>query len=430
MSQPLTTQQINNIRADFPILNQQVHGLPLVYLDSAATSQKPKQVIEAISRYYETSNANVHRGVHRLSDVSTLAWEHSRARIAAFLGATSDELIVVRNTTEAMNGITYGWGIDAIQPDDVVLITELEHHSNFVVWQQLAARKRAHFVVVNTDEVGRISLDHLRELLTHYQTKVRVFSFVQVSNTLGVEQPMAEIVALFNSLYRRDERPKLVVDVAQAAPHQPLNFDQLDLDFMVFSGHKMLGPMGFGGLLVRHELLAGGEFHPWLFGGGMISSVAVESTEFHPDLTERFTAGTPDVASAVGMAAACEYLFAIGMKNVEAHDRQLVAYALDRLNQIPEISLIGPVEPLTTDAKLDRLGSVAFIYKGVHAHDVAQILDSQGVAVRSGHHCTMPLHQKRGWQATVRASFQVYTTTDEIDALVDGLAKVKKIFLG
>lgn len=426
----LDSEKIAQLRNDFPILRQKVHNLPLVYLDNAATSQKPQQVIDAISNYYQTSNANVHRGVHRLSDMSTMAWENARATIADFFGAVSDELIVVRNTTEAINGIAYGWGVDAIQADDVILVTELEHHSNFVVWQQLAARKRAQFVVVNTNNMGRISLDHLRELLNRYQAKVKLFSFVQVSNTLGVEQPLAEIVGLFNELYRRDERPKILIDAAQAAPHQPLNFDQLDVDFLVFSGHKMLGPMGFGGLLVRRELLASGELHPWLFGGGMISSVSVAATEFHPDISERFTAGTPDVASAVGMAAACDYLSTIGMKNVEAHDRQLVAYALKQLSQVPEVTLIGPTEPVRPDQKLDRLGSVAFIYKGVHAHDVAQILDSQGIAVRSGHHCTMPLHQKQGWQATVRASFQIYTTTSEIDALVDGLAKVKKIFLG
>lgn len=403
--------------------------MPLVYLDSAATSQKPQQVIDAISNYYQTSNANVHRGVHALSDASTLAWESARKKIGNFFGAQAEELIVVRNTTEAINGVAYGWGLDHIFAEDVILTTELEHHSNFVVWQQLAQRVGAQLQIMKLDAEGRIELEVLREQLKKYGLKVKLVSFVQVSNTLGVEQPLNEIVGLLNELYAKDDRPKILVDAAQAAPHQPLNFDTLNIDFLAFSGHKMLGPMGFGGLLVRRELLESEQVRPWLFGGGMISSVAVEHTDFHPDLAERFTAGTPDVASAVGMAAACDYLSQLQMKHVEQHDRQLVQYALEKLAQVPELQLLGPVEPKEANQQLDRLGSVAFIYKGVHAHDVAQILDSQGIAVRSGHHCTMPYHVAQGWQATVRASFQVYTSKDDIDALVLGLAKVKKIFL-
>jgi cysteine desulfurase / selenocysteine lyase len=417
------------VKADFPILHQLVHGVPLVYLDNAATSQKPQAVIDAITEYYQTSNANVHRGVHALSDASTLAWQSARQTIAQFLGAQPEELIVVRNTTEAMNGVAYGWGLENIKAGDVILTTQLEHHSNFVVWQQLASRLGATFELVKLDEVGRIDLIDLKTKLQRHGSRVKVFTFVQVSNTTGTEQPLVEIVALCNSIYTRAERPMLIVDAAQMVPHQPLNFDQLDVDFLAFSGHKVLGPMGFGGLLVRREILEAGLLKPWLFGGGMISSVAVEQTQFHPDLAERFTAGTPDVASAVGMAAACDYLTKLGMKEVEQHDRQLVAYALARLAEVTEVKQIGPVEPQTADESLDRLGSVAFIYQGVHAHDVAQILDSQGIAVRSGHHCTMPYHVQQGWQATVRASFQVYTSQADIDALVAGLAKVKKIFL-
>jgi cysteine desulfurase/selenocysteine lyase len=417
------------VKADFPILQQLVHGHRLIYLDNAATSQKPHQVIDAMSTYYQTSNANVHRGVHALSDKSTLAWESSRQTIATFLGAESDELIVLRNTTEGVNGVAYGWGQQAINTDDVIITTALEHHSNFVVWQQLARKKGARIEILAIDEAGRINLQHLEELCKRHKERVKLVSLVLVSNTMGVEQPLTTIVGTLSQLYSSASRPKILVDAAQAVPHQPFHFDQLDIDFAVFSGHKMLGPMGFGGLLVRRSVLESSQLQPWLFGGGMISSVELTQTEFHPDIAERFAAGTPDVASAVGMAAACTYLSNLGMKQVEQHDRELVSYALEKLQNVEEVQLLGPTEPVGDNLVLDRLGSVAFIYKGVHAHDVAQILDSQGIAVRSGHHCTMPLHQHFGWQATVRASFQVYTTQDDIDALVAGLAKVKQVFL-
>jgi cysteine desulfurase/selenocysteine lyase len=406
----------DEIKKDFPILSRQVHGLDLVYLDNAATSQKPQQVIDAISNYYQTSNANVHRGVHALSDASTDAWHAARKTIAHFFDAEDSELIVTRNTTEGINGVAYGWGYEAISKGDVILTTELEHHSNFVVWQQLAKKVGAQLEIIEIDQVGRIQLDDLQAKLEKFGAKVKLVTLVHISNTLGVEQDLDAVVRVIQD----ESKAKILLDIAQSAPHKKLSFRKMNVDFAVFSGHKMLGPMGFGGLLVRKALLQSEAVKPWLFGGGMISSVSIIETEFHPDIDERFTAGTPDVASAVAMAAACDYLSGLGMENVEQHDRELVAYALEKLATIPEIDRIGP----TTN----RLGSVAFVHKNVHAHDVAQILDSQGIAVRSGHHCTMPLHQKFNWQATVRASFQVYNSKQDADALVAGLAKVKQVF--
>lgn len=417
----------NQVKDQFPILSAKVHGKPLVYLDNAATSQKPQQVLDAITEYYTTANANVHRGVHSLSDASTEAWEASRETIANFFDADIESLIVTRNTTEALNGIAYGWGDAQLNAGDVILTTPLEHHSSIVVWQQLAARTEAKLEVLDVDQLGRINLDDLEQKLDQFKGRLKLISFVHVSNTLGTVQPINTIVDLVRSRSKYYQ-PKIAIDVAQSAPHMALSFKKLDIDFMVLSGHKMLGPMGFGALFVKKELLESNEMKPWLYGGGMIDSVSEQETLFHQDPVERFTAGTPDVATAVGMAAACKFLSNLGMSHVEEHDRSLVGYAVKKLSEVKEVSLIGPLE-VEQGEDLDRLGSVAFTFNGVHAHDVAQILDSQGVAVRSGHHCTMPLHQKFGWQATVRSSFQVYNSTDEIDMLISALEKVKKTFL-
>jgi len=423
------------VRHDFPILSQLVHGVPLVYLDSAATSQKPRQVIEAISNYYQTSNANVHRGVHALSDASTTLFEDSRAKVAAFFDAAPDELVVVRNTTEAINGVAYGWGMDQVGEGDVVIATLMDHHSSFVVWQQLAARKNAIFEVVGVTDDGLLDVDHLQKLVEKYTHRIKLVSFTHVSNTLGTVVDVEEVAGVVK---RAAPQARLCLDAAQSAPHMPVSFAKLKkqgIDFMASSGHKMLGPMGIGCLFVRQELLASGspefsespdsaEMKPWLFGGGMIASVSPEKTIFHPEIHERFTAGTPDVASLVGLAAACNYLTKLDMNQVAEHEASLVAYTIAQLSKNLRVKIIGP----TGSNQHKRVGSVAFTYEGVHAHDVAQILDSQGVAVRSGHHCTMPLHTHFGWQATVRASFNVYTTTQDIDALVSGLKKVDEIF--
>lgn len=421
-------------RQDFPILKREINGKPLVYLDSAATSQKPIHVIEAISNYYKNNNANVHRGVHTLSDESTTAWHESRKTIADFFGVDDDELILVRNTTEAMNGIRYGWLEHNLKKDDVILISLMEHHSNIVMWQEIAERYEAIVEFVSVTDEGLLDVDDLKDKIEKNQEKIKLLSLVHVSNTLGAINPIENIVEILKTTFPdKKTRPKIAVDGAQSAPHMTIDFHKLQVDFFAFSGHKMLGPMGVGGLLVSRSLLLSGEFKPWLFGGGMISSVSLEKTTFHDDFIERFTAGTPDVASTVGLAAACHYLKELGMANVLTHDQELVLYALEKLGEIPEVTIVGPHSKDTKNKSQEtktyqRLGSVAFIYKGVHAHDVAQILDSEGIAVRSGHHCTMPLHTHFGWQATTRASFQVYTTKEDIDALIKGLKKVKEVF--
>lgn len=403
----------------------------MVYLDSAATSQKPRQVIEAINNYYVHHNANVHRGVHVLSDESTQAWQDSRQIIAGFFSADPSQLILTRNATESLNGVAYGWADHNLEPEDVIAVTHMEHHANFVVWQQAAKRNNARLHVLDIDEQGRLDLEKAAAQLAHWGQRLKLVALTHVSNTTGVVNPVEEVIAVCRRLEKKAGQPiRVVVDGAQSAPHLPVDFQSLDVDFFVFSGHKMLGPMGVGGLLVKHDLLTSGQLRPWLFGGGMISAVFTDRTDFHPQPDERFTAGTPDVASAAGLAAACRYLQALGMDQVEAWDRQLVSYALERLGELPEIELIGPTQARPGAVQLDRVGSVAFLYRGVHAHDVAQVLDSEGVEVRSGHHCTMPLHLKFGWQATTRASFQVYSTKQDIDRLLDGLSKVKQIFVG
>jgi cysteine desulfurase/selenocysteine lyase len=414
------------IRQDFPILRRQVHGKQLIYLDNAATSQKPRQVIEAISNYYEQHNANVHRGVHLLSDESTQVWEQSRQTIARFFGATSQNLILTRNTTEALNGIAYGWGLQNLQAGDVVLTTLLEHHSNLVVWQEVCKRTQAQLVFVSVTEAGELDVASLEKKLEEHAEKVKLVALNYVSNTTGAVAPLARATARIRSL--AGPQVRIALDAAQAASHMPINFATLDVDFLAFSGHKMLGPMGIGGLLVRRELLDSNELRPWLFGGGMISSVHQDASRFHDDPRERFTAGTPDVASAVGLATACAYLTSIGSEAIAAHDRVLVRYAYDALQSVPDLEMIGPIPETVSDESPIRAGSVAFLYQGVHAHDVAQVLDSEGIAVRSGHHCTMPLHEHFGWQATNRISFQVYNTREEIDQAVVALGKVQKVF--
>lgn len=405
------------IKSDFPILKRQINGHDLVYLDNAATSQKPETVISAISDYYRHHNANVHRGVHTLSDESTHLFEKSRQTIARFLGARPEELILVRNTTEALNGVAYGWADQHLHEGDTILTTLMEHHSNLVTWQEAARRNKVHLEFVNLTSDGQLDWDHLTHQLK--QKSVKLVALTHVSNTLGTLNPITKLVKLIR---HQAPQAKICLDAAQSAPHLKLDFAQLGVDFLAFSGHKMLGPMGSGGLLVKRDLLQTQEFRPWLFGGGMIAEVTTRQTRFTDDLNEKFVAGTPDVASTVGLAAACDYLSALGMKAVEEHGQDLVEYALTQLKNIKAVEIVGPLDVGS------RMGSVAFLYQGVHAHDVAQILDSQGIAVRSGHHCTMPLHQHFGWQATVRASFQVYNSRADVDQLIQALSVVKKTF--
>lgn len=413
-------------KKDFPILQRTVNGKRLVYLDNAATSQKPQQMIDAISEYYSQHNANVHRGVHQLSDESTTEYEKAHQRVAEFFGAADGEFIQTRNTTEAINAVRYGWADHVLNQGDVILLTLMEHHSNLVMWQQVSEQTGAILEFVRVTDDGLLDMEDLERKLRN--NPVRLFSIVHVSNTLGT---CIDLKAVSELKATHAPEAKILVDAAQSAPHIPLHFGKLQkhggtaaqgVDFMTFSGHKMLGPMGIGGLLVRRSLLEDGEFRPWLFGGGMISDVKQQETTFHHDLCERFVAGTPDVASLVGLAAACDYLDDIGMDAVMEHDEELVAYALEKLQAEADITVVGPMDPS------QRVGSVAFVHDSVHAHDVSQVLDSEGIAVRSGHHCTQPLHDAMGWQGTVRFSFQVYNSTDDIDAAVAALEKVRTVF--
>lgn len=416
---------IEKIKADFPLLTQKVNGKELVYLDNAATTQKPQQVIDAITSYYTHSNANVHRGVHTLSDVSTHLFEEGRAQIARFFGALPEELIFCQNSTAALNGVAYGWADHHLQSGDVILTSLQEHHSNFVVWQEVAKRTGARLEFISLTTTGELDTLHFQTVLKTLDTQIKLLALTHVSNTLGVVNPLETLLQLMKAQYTVETMPRVVLDAAQSAPRIPINFNQLGVDFLAFSGHKMCGPMGSGGLLVKKSLLISGEMQPWVFGGGMIQSVGEETTEFASEVTDRFTPGTPDVASVVGLAAACEYLETIGMQNILSHDQELVQYTYDQLQAFPQVKIIGPQPDFT---QLKRVGSVAFVYEGVHAHDVAQILDSEGVAVRSGHHCTMPLHQHFNWQATTRISFEIYNTKEDIDVCMKALQKVKQVF--
>lgn len=407
---------VQQVRQEFPILSRLVHNKPLIYLDNAATSQKPDKVIAAISDYYRYHNANVHRGVHVLGDESTQLFHSSRQTIAEFFGAQKEELVIVRNTTEAINQVAYTWGEMAIQAGDIVLTTELEHHSDIVPWQVLTERKQAHLEFIPITADGLIDLEWLRNY-DFSRKAVKLLAFSHVSNTLGSLAPVADLINLVRA---KSPQTKILIDGAQAAAHVAINFDQLGADFYVLSAHKMLGPMGIGGLLVKKQLLQ--SLPPFLYGGGMIDQVSFTHTTYIDDLEERFTAGTPDVAGLVGWAAACEYLQALGMKAVYEHDQQLVAYALEKLQTVPQVAIIGP-----RDSRW-RVGSVAFSYSGVHAHDVGQVLDSEGIAVRSGHHCTMPLHVSLNLAASLRISFSIYNTTSEIDEVIVVLDKVRKVF--
>lgn len=421
----------DNIKRNFPILSREINGKKLVYLDNAATSQKPFSVVEAISSYYLNNNANVHRGVHTLSDESTSIFESSKERIAKFFGAKNQELIFVRNTTEAINGVSYGWGEQNITSGDVILVSTLDHHSNIVVWQELCRRKSANLIFIGVTVEGKIDINDFENKLKKFVGKIKLVALPHVSNALGSTTDLKKIVSKVrdsekntkNSLQNGGtSRIRILIDGAQSAPHMKINFATMGIDFFVFSGHKMLGPMGIGGLLVREELLKMEHMIPWLFGGGMISEVHESHTIFHENLSDRFIAGTPDVASVAGLAVACDYLENLGMENIIEHDQELVEYALLELSKDKNIEIVGPKDKT-------RVGSVSFIYKGVHAHDVAQVLDSEGIAVRSGHHCTMPLHTSQKWISTTRASFQVYNSKEDIDALMIGLEKVKKTLL-
>lgn len=402
---------LQKIRQDFPILQRKIHGKPLAYLDNGATSQKPSQVLQAIQNYYTRHNANIHRGVHTLAEEATTAYEDARKTVAEFIGARPNELIFVRNTTEAINLVTWTWGLEHLKEGGVILTTEMEHHSNIVSWQQLAKHPGVKLEFVRVDP-KTFTLD-MADLKAKLKLKPKLVCVTQASNVLGTVNPIAEIVQLGHKA-----GAKVVVDGAQAIPHMPVNVKEISCDFYVFSGHKMLGPMGIGGLYVKREILE--TMGPFLTGGGMIAEVYKDHAVF-AELPERYDAGTPNVAGAIGLAAAIKYLQKIGMEQVWRHEQELVAYALGKLAAISGLTVYGP--------RQNRSGVIAFTLKEIHAHDIAQILDQEGIAVRSGHHCCMILHQEvLRVPATTRASLYLYNTKEEIDRLVAGLKKVRNIF--
>lgn len=399
------------VRHDFPILKREINGKPLVYLDSGATSQKPRQVLDSEREYYEKHNANVHRGAHTLGDEATQIYQKAREKVAAFIGGRSEEVIFVRNTTEAINLVSYAWGLDNLKKNDVVLTTLMEHHANMVPWQEVGKRTGARVEVVGLTDDGRVDPDDYQQKL---KLKPKMVVFAHVSNALGTINPVREMTKMAHKA-----GALVLIDGAQAVPHMKVDMKAIGCDFYAFSGHKMLGPMGIGVLWGRKEILE--KMSPFITGGGMIDQVYLDHATY-AELPDKLEAGTPNVAGAVGLAAAIDYLEKLGMEQVREHDQMIVGYAFEQLAKYPEIKMMG-----THDAKI-RSGSVSFEYRGVHAHDVATILDSEGVAVRSGHHCTMPLHNHLGVVASVRASFNVYTTKEDINALVKALGKVKEIF--
>ena len=400
------------LRADFPIFLQEIHGKPLAYLDSANSSQKPRQVLDTMTTFYETSYANVHRAVHVLGERATAGLEGAREKVRAFLNAPDvREVIFVRNATEALNLVAYSWAGNNLGPGDAVVVTQLEHHSNFVPWQYIAKRNGAEFRMLPLDDQGDVDYSGLDEVAQDCNVKVVATNLV--SNSLGTIADLAPIVR-----WAHDQGAIFVCDAAQAAPHMRVDVQALDCDFLAVSGHKMCGPSGIGALWGRGDLLRAME--PFLLGGHMISSVTYEKTTWG-ELPHKFEAGTSPIVEAVGLGAAVDYLEAADLDAIEAYEHELVAYALGRLGEIPGITLYGPPAER-------RAGIVSFNLDGIHPHDVAQILDQEGVAIRAGHHCCQPVMQKLGVPATNRASFYLYTLPEEIDQLAEGLYAVHKVF--
>ena len=415
MAQPeiIPTIDIKSIRKDFPILEREVHpGVKLTYIDSAATSQKPEAVIQAMDNYYRLSNANIHRGVHALAEEATAMYESARMRIANFIGAKSSrEIIFTRNTTEAINLVAYSWARTNLKAGDIIILTEMEHHSNLVPWQILSAEKNVRLEFIPVTEDGLLDLNAYQNLL---ELKPGLVSFTHMSNVLGTINQAKEIIRLAH-----DAGAVTLVDAAQSVPQFKVNVQELDADFVAFSGHKMCGPTGIVVLYGKQALLE--MMPPFMGGGDMIRKVFLRT--FAPnELPYKFEAGTPAIAEAIGLGAAVDYLCNVDMVAITAHEQHITSYAMDRLSEIKGLHLLGPA--------IDQRGGVAaFTLAGVHPHDIAQILDEDGIAVRAGHHCAMPLHDKLNITASTRASFYLYTTEAEIDLLVNGLEKVKAIFV-
>ncbi|HYM14691.1 MAG TPA: cysteine desulfurase [Dehalococcoidia bacterium] len=404
---------VDQIRKDFPILDRKVHGRPLVYLDNAATTQKPRQVIDALVHYYEHYNANIHRGLHTLAEEATAAYEASRAKTGRFINAEhpEQEIIFTRNTTEAINLVAYAWGRANLTPGDEIVFSAMEHHSNLIPWQLAAEATGARLVHVDIDATGHLVWD---DLLAKITERTKIVAISQMSNVLGTINPIREIAAVAHRA-----GALLLVDGAQSVPHMPVDVRDLDCDFLAFSAHKMLGPTGVGVLYGKRALLDA--MPPFLGGGEMIKRVTFDASTY-ADLPHKFEAGTPNIADVIAFGAAIDYLQGLGMEAVRQHEIALTRYAIDRLRSVDGVAVYGP-----TDAA-EKGGAVAFNYGDLHPHDLSQVLDQEGIAIRAGHHCAQPLMRELGVVATARASFYLYNREDEVDALIEGIRASDRIF--
>jgi cysteine desulfurase/selenocysteine lyase len=409
---PATHLDVEGIRADFPILTRQVNGRTLTYLDNAATSQKPSQVIQSLVDYYERYNSNVHRGVHTLSIEATEAYEEARGKVQRFINAPSPESIIwTRNTSESLNLVAYTWAEANVGAGDEIVTTAMEHHSNIVPWQQLAMRKGATLKIIPETENGRLDMERAAQLITD---RTKIVATTHMSNVLGT---VVDVKGLADAAHAVGA--VILIDGAQSVPHMPVDVQALDCDFMAFSAHKMLGPTGIGVLYGRPEILE--VMPPWMFGGDMILEVSYEDASWN-DLPYRFEAGTPNIADAIATGAAVDYLEALGMDNVWAHEQQITAYALDRFAELDGINLLGPREVE------DKGAVISFSHDSVHSHDLGTALDQLGIAIRTGHHCAMPLIRSHGIVSAARASFYIYNTEAEVDVLIDGLKEAQRYF--
>ena len=404
---------VNEIRKDFPILQRKVHGKPLVYLDNAATTQKPRSVIDALVHYYEHYNANIHRGLHTLAEEATAAYEAARVKAGRFINAPDPEheTIFVRNTTEAINLVANAWGRKFLEPGDEVVFTAMEHHSNLVPWQMIAIGTGAKVRYIDIDEGGKLDL---RDAAAKIGPKTKVVALAQMSNVLGTINPVAEIAELAHRA-----GAVVVVDGAQSVPHMPVDVQALGCDFLAYSSHKMLGPTGVGVLWGRRDLLQA--MDPFMGGGEMIRRVTYEESTY-ADLPHKYEAGTPNIADVIALGAAIDYLEALGMDAVRDHEIAITQYAIDRLAATPGVTVFGPQDAA------EKGGAVAFNYREIHPHDLSQVLDQQGIAIRAGHHCAQPLMRRLDVVATARASFYLYNRHDEVDALIEGIAAADRIF--
>jgi len=402
---------VKKIKQDFKILDRKVNGKKLVYLDNAASSQRPRQVLKAVKDYQEKHNANVHRGLHSLSEEASEMYEEARKTVAEFVGAREDEMVFIKNATEGINLVAYAWGLKNIKKGDEIVTTVIEHHANLIPWQELSKKTGAILKLVDTDDNGVFDM---RDFKSKLSSKTKLVAVVHVSNVTGEILPIEKIVKLSKGV-----GAKVLVDAAQSAQHIGFDVKKIPVDFLAIAGHKMLGPMGISGVYLKKEVQA--EMDVFMTGGGMIKEVSNKSAKWAEGV-EKWEAGTPNVGGAVGLAEACRYHKKLDLKKIREHEKEITSYAFKRLKEIEGIRLIGP-----NNVKI-RGGVVTFVIKGIHAHDVAQILDSEGVAVRSGHHCTMPLHKRLGLISTTRASFYIYNDKNDVDRLIKGLEKVKRVF--